>query len=127
MGSAFTLSGSYTTKPAGSLSAGCPSVECAISEVVQLERYHVDQIQLSGDTPVAVNFGGITNAAVIVVKVTGAKVRVRLTSADGSAQCVPVDDWFAVVCQTVPVTAIDVTRAAGGATTDVCVFLGEQP
>lgn len=107
------------------LGSGCPTIEVPFDEDVILAFKHYTEPNLTADAPVAVDFGSVTNAAVVVVAVEdGKKVRVRLTSADGTDQAVPVDDSFVLLCRSVPVTAIDLTRVVG-VDTRVKVFLGE--
>lgn len=97
----------------------------SITSSLSLTRKDFDTVVLDADAPVDVNFGsGVTEAAVVVMKATGGKVRARLTSADGSQQSVPVDDLQVVVSQSVPFTAIDLTRVPG-VSTSVDVFLGQ--
>ena len=60
-----------------------------------------------------------------MIKVTGGKVRVRLTSADGATQAVPVDSLLVLVDRATTVSAIDLTRTPS-TSTRVQVFLGES-
>lgn len=124
MSDLFVLAGSYSTTPQVGSPSGIASIPAPIDEEQILTAKHYDTIPLSVDTPVAIQFGGVTNAHVVIVKVTGGKVRVRLTSTDGAAQAVPVDSFFAAISQSVPVTAIDLTRSPGVASV-VDVFLGQ--
>jgi hypothetical protein len=126
MADLFTLSGGYGTRPLAG-SSGFPSIDTPLLEQVQLDREATQKLTLTTDSPVAVDFCGLTEAHVVVVKATGSKVRVRLTSADGSAQAIPVDSFLAIIAQAVPFTAMDVTRLAGGVETEVRIFLGETP
>jgi hypothetical protein len=92
---------------------------------LSLTRKDLDSVVLSADAPLSVSFGsGVVSAAVVILKATGGKVRARLTSADGSQQAVPVDDLLVLISQSVPITAIDLTRVPGVLTT-VDVFLGQ--
>ena len=101
-----------------------PSFLTPINEGVELAQKHYDDYKLTVDSAVGVGFGGVTSAHVVVL-FSDRKVRARLTSADGSAQAVPVDGFFSVICATVPYTAIDLTRVAGQETR-VQVFVGEK-
>ena len=125
MADAFRLSGSYSTTPTSGTPSGDPEVEALIEESVGLTSKTIGVYALTVDTPVTVDFGGLTNANVIAIRAVGGKVKARLTSADGSTQAVPVDPLLLSISKTVPVTAIDLTRVAGVATT-VRVFLGER-
>lgn len=125
MADTFNLVGSYTVAPASGISSGCPSIDTPINEPLVLGAKNYQDLVLGVDTPVAVPFGTVVNAHVIVIKAIGGKVRVRLTSADGSLQSVPVDSLLALIALGVPVTAIDLTRTPATSTT-VKVFVGEK-
>lgn len=121
----FRLQGGYTVTPLSSVTSFAQVVEAVIDELVTLEARTSYDVALTVDTPVAVSFGGVTNANVVVLKALGGKVRARLTSADGATQAVPFDTYLILMSDTVPITAIDLTRVAGVDTT-VRVFLGDK-
>jgi len=54
---------------------------------------------------------------VLQIRVVGNKVRVRITSTDGSTQAIPVDSFLCIVTDSVDITAVDLTRTAGSETT----------
>ncbi len=84
-----------------------------------------DTITLNTDAALVVPMAAnMTGSNVVILKVTGAKVRARLTSSDGSQQSIPVDSFFALTTRSVLITAIDLTRTPGVITT-VDVFLGQ--
>lgn len=124
MADTFTLSGSYETHPTTGSPSAVPNVVAPVSEVVQLENKSVQFFVLDADAPVSVQFPAGFTCNVLVVKAQGGKARVRLTSADGSSQAVPVDTFLALISQTVGITAIDLTREPG-VLTQVQVFLGD--
>lgn len=108
------------------LGSGCPSFAFPFDEEETLAVKNYDEMDLDVNTPVPVEFGGVTNAAVIVISVAnGLKVMAQITSADGVDQAVPVDDTLILFCRSVPVTAINLTRVPATAT-KVKVFLGEK-
>ena len=108
------------------LGSGCPTFAFPFDEVETLAVKHYDEPTLTVDTPVPVDFGSVTNAAVIVISVAnGLKVVAQITSADGVDQAVPVDDTLILFSRTVPVTAINLTRVPATAT-KVKIFLGEK-
>jgi hypothetical protein len=108
------------------LGSGCPSFAFPFDEEETLATKNYDEVDLTVDTPVAVEFGGVTEAGVIVISVAnGLKVTAQITSADGVDQAVPVDDTLILFCRSVPVTAINLTRMPATAT-KVKVFLGEK-
>ncbi len=85
----------------------------------------IAEYELDDDAVQTVAFGPLDNAHVVLIKTVGGKVRARLTSADGSQQSIPVDSFMVIVSESVPFTALDLTRVAG-VTTTVKVLLGEK-
>lgn len=125
MADTFQMTGVWASVPLLSdPSSGTASLTAPIAETLQLKERQLWEEILTVDTPVVVSFGGVANAHVVVVK-SNRKVRVRLTSADGSQQSVPVDGLLHIICKSVPITAIDVMRVAA-TETKVKVFLGEK-
>lgn len=94
-------------------------------ELGTLAQFSSQQILLSGDSPVGVPFGGMAGVNTLIVKALDGKVRVRVTSADGTAQAVPVDSLLILQSSSVNITAVDFTRVSGAETT-VEVFLGQK-
>jgi hypothetical protein len=125
MADVFNLGGNYTTQPASGAPSADPSFIAPIDETMTLVHKHFDTIDLGSDLATPVDFGGVTNCHVAIIKTVGGKVMVRVTSADGTTQSIPVDQFFVVMSNTVPITAIDLTRVPGQVTT-VKVFLGEH-
>lgn len=125
MSDTFSLQGSLQTTPAVGAPSGFFTLIAQLDEQLVLGVKRQDEVALTVDTPVAVAFGGVANAHVVMLKTIGGKIRARLTSADGSTQAVPVDSFALVMSRTVPVTAIDLTRVVGQATT-VEIFLGQK-
>lgn len=124
MADLFRLLGSFEVVPFSSAS-GAATVKSPITEEVTLNFKAIQRVNLTADAPVAVDFCGLTNAHVVILATTGGKVSARFTSADGATQAIPVDDFFALVSRSVPITALDLTRVAGTLTT-VDIFLGER-
>lgn len=122
MASRFELAGALAVTP---LEGDGPDIGEVISELVALEEFKLATYTLGDDAAVDVDFGGLASANVVVIKVTGGKVRVRLTSADGATQAVPVDSLFVLVDRATSVSAIDLTRTPS-TSTRVQVFLGES-
>lgn len=125
MADVFRLDGSYQTQPTSGNLSGNPEVDALISERVGLRNKAIAVYNLTADSPVSVSLSGMSGINVIMLKTVGGKVRVRLTSADGVQQAIPVDSFLALIDLTVPITAIDLTRQPATATT-VQVFLGER-
>lgn len=124
MSDQFTLGGSWTTSPLVGTPSGIAALAASIDEELVLTEKFYNSIPLNTDAPVTVNFGGVTNAHVLILKATGGKIRARLTSTDGAAQAVPVDDMHVSISRSTPITALDLTRLPGVVTT-VDVFLGQ--
>lgn len=128
MSDKFTLQASARAVPNNTLplGSGCPTIDFPFLEEMTLATKNYDEPDLLVDAPVPVGFGGVTNAAVVIIStVNGAKVTARITSADGTEQSIPIDDTLILICRSVPVTAIDLTRLPATAT-KVKVFLGEK-
>lgn len=125
MADTFALTGSYSTNPTTGSPSAIPSLTAPLDERMQLENKSVQFFDLTADAPVSVLFSAGFNCNVLVVKSDGGKVRVSITSADGAVQAVPVDGFLALTSQSVPITAITLTRAPG-VQVQVQVFMGDQ-
>ncbi len=127
--STLALNGSVTVTPlASSLLgpvSGLASVAVPLLESLALAQFSNLSLTLASDAALVVPLGGMTAVNVLIVKPIGAKVRVRVTSADGSTQAVPVDSLLVLLADSVPLTAIDVMRVSG-VETAVEVFLGQK-
>lgn len=121
----FALTGGYTTDPLNGVPSLAPSVNAPLDEAMVLIKKTEYDVLLDVDAPIAVQFGGVANAHVVVLKTVGGKMRVRLTSADGSQQSIPVDSTLILISQAVPITAIDLTRVPA-TPIDVRIYLGER-
>lgn len=101
-----------------------------IDEKMYLAHKSGDTVTLSSDSPFSIPFAGLTHVNVLYIKSVGGKVRVRVTSADGSQQSLPVSSLVILFADTnggadPTITAIDVTRVAGQQT-DITYLIGEQ-
>lgn len=121
----FRLQGSLYTQPTTGSPSGDPEVETPIMEQMALRNKTIGQYNLDTNDPVAVSLAGLEGANVVMVKSVGGRVRVRITSADGVEQAVPVDSFMVFTTLTQAITAIDLTRQPG-VSTNVRVFLGER-
>lgn len=121
----FELSGSFNSEPAVGDPAGSVLPSSNFNEKFYLKTKEVAQYTLTDDNPKTIALGGLTQVHVIMLRASGGKVRVRLTSADGSTQSIPVDPTLHLISLSVPITAIDVTRVTG-ISTIVNVFIGEK-
>jgi hypothetical protein len=124
---AYSFTGLWVSEPASGLASGDPQVMANISESLYARRQKVAVLELDTDSPESVSFDDMTaGVAVVNIQAFGGKVRARLTSADGSAQSLPVDPCLNLISRSVPVTALDLTRVAGAGTIKVVVFLAEK-
>lgn len=83
------------------------------------------EFELTSDSPVTVPLAALSQAHFVYMRSTGGKIRARLTSADGTQQSIPVDPTLCVMSNSVPFTAIDITRQPGVQVT-VRVLLAEK-
>lgn len=124
MSDTFRLQGNYSSTPLLGNPSGQPVVSSPIAETAQIINRELGQYTLTADTPQAVGFGGCSEVNVLVIKAIGGKIRVRITSADGTTQSVPVDSFLCLISLTEPITAIDITRTPATETI-VTTFLGQ--
>jgi hypothetical protein len=95
-----------------------------MQEYVTLDAKNLEPSQLTVDTPVAVNFGGVTNCNVLIIQ-SDRPITVTVTSAAGTSQSFPCDGYLQLISRTVPITAVSLTRTPA-TLTNVSVFLGEK-
>ena len=80
---------------------------------------------LSADSVQSVDLGGLSNVNFLSVRAVGGKIRVRITSADGTNQSIPVDPILVLRSDSVNITALDLTRLAN-TETEVYIVLAER-
>lgn len=125
MSDIFAITGSYSATPASGTPSADPIITAALDERLMLATEQYSQLTLTNDSPVSLPLGGLSSINALIVKCVGGKVRVRITSADGSQQAVPVDTFLALISAAIPITAVDVTRTPG-VQTIVRYFLGQK-
>lgn len=125
MADQFALTGGYTTSPLDGVSSFDPNIDAPIDEALTLGKKRFETMALTVDTPVAVSFGTLTQAHVVVLKAVGGKVRARFTSLDGASQAVPFDTYLILMSLETPITGLDLTRTPA-TETEVRVLLGEK-
>lgn len=120
------LAGSLEARPSPNSGLGDQSLvfQRTLSEKLLLKAKLSTRYDLTLDSVQVVSLGGLASAHVILIEATS-RVLVRLTSADGAQQSVPVDGFLLLFAETHSYTAVDLTRPAGVQTT-VQVFLGEK-
>lgn len=125
MADQFTLSGSYTATPASGSPSADPMITAPINESMMLGTELASQITLNADAPASLPFGGLSGVNALIVKCVGGKIIVRITSADGSAQAIPVDSFLALTSASADITAVTVQRTPATQTV-VKYFLGQK-
>ena len=127
MADTFTLSGACTIVPTSSNDSGDPSVTAALDETLSIKKKQVVSIELTDDNAKSVELGDLAAVHALVLRARGGKVRVRLTSTDGSLQAIAVDALAIIISAAVGYTAIDLTRVVGsGTTVTIKGILGEK-
>ena len=134
MATIYTLNADALTAPqAGAVfSSGQPVVDVPLNEVVTLSLSSTQTIELIGDAPVSVLLPGPSSANplgpqanCLLIKIVGPRVKATITTADGSAQVIPVDPLLILNSESVsPITALTLTRTPG-VDTFAYVFLGQ--
>ena len=92
---------------------------------MNLQHELATDFELTVDTAVAVPFGALTEVNVVYILAVGGKIRVRVTSSDGTTQAIPCDPYCLLISNSVGITAIDVMRVAATPTT-VTVFVAKK-
>lgn len=122
MANRFTLTGGWTVEAASGSNSFDPAFATTINEVRTLDYRQVTVQDLLDNAEVTITFGAVTEAHVLIVDAS-AKVTMKLTSADGTAQVVAADKLI-LLCADSPVTALKVTRSPGVDTT-LRIFAGQ--
>lgn len=127
MADTFNFNGSITTTPLGLPNSFVASLSIPIQESFTLDAKTSGEVTLSSDSAAPLNFGGVTDANVVTLKVLpgAAPVTAAITWANGTAQKVPIDTYTVLMSEGFPLTAITLTRTAGVLTT-VEYFLGQS-
>ena len=99
--------------PACTNFSGYPRMHADIFEQLVIALKEESDYTLTVDSPVMVSFGGLVSASFLYIKANGAKVDALLTSADGTAQVVPVDSWIMLTSESVPIMAVSLLRLTG--------------
>lgn len=94
-------------------------------ERMTLDHSLATSFELTADTAVSIPFGELDEVNVVYVRTVGGKVRLRVTSADGTSQALPVDPYCVILSASVGITALDVTRVAATPTI-VTILIGKK-
>ena len=96
---------------------GQSQVTNTIKESMSVLQYQSTVYVLASDSAQTVSLGSLSAVNVLQLRVVGNKVRVRITSSDGTSQAIPVDSFLCIISDSVSITAIDLTRTAGSEST----------
>lgn len=106
---------------------GVSTTPVFFSEALAVARKIYDEIWLSDNTTINIAFGGLSEVNVLFIQAVGGKVKLRVTSTDGSQQALPVDPIQLLVSKSVGITALDITRDSTVTNTvKVAVFLAQK-
>lgn len=117
MAQQLTIEGALVISEAVGDYQGQSQVTNTIAEKMSILQYQNTVYVLSADSAQTVALGALTEINVLQIRVVGNKVRVRITSSDGTSQAIPVDSFLCIVSDSVSITAVDLTRTAGSETT----------
>ncbi len=117
MAQQLTIEGALVIREAVGDYQGQSQVTNTIAEKMSILQYQNTVYVLSADSAQTVALGALSEVNVLQIRVVGNKIRVRITSTDGSTQAIPVDSFLCIVSDSVSITAVDLTRTAGSETT----------
>lgn len=109
MGSTLVFQGDITATPTQSQSAQS-LLPAELYAIIPLAKKSYGEFILTDSTVTAVPLGGLTEVHVLCVQTNAGKVRLRITTADGATQAIPVDPVYVQITSSVPITALDITR-----------------
>lgn len=119
------LSGSIVTQPTSGSPSGDPEIETPVTEQLALTNKAISNYTLTADAPVSIDFCGLAQVNYWMIKSVGGDVTLGVTSAAGADQKIPVGTFGTAFNQTIPITAMTLTRSPGINTT-VRVIIGER-
>lgn len=124
MADVLRLSGSIGIAPSSGTPSGHASLTVALDEQMSLDHARANlHYLLATDAAKVVDLDSLS-VSFVLVRAT-AKVKVRITSADGATQAIP-GTFLVIRTEDVPITAIDITRQPG-IETQVDVTIGILP
>jgi hypothetical protein len=111
----FNFAGAITTTPLGLTNSFVASLNVPIQEQFTLDAKTSGEVQLTSDSALPLNFGGVTDANIVTLKVLpgASPVTAALTWAGGTSQVVPVDTYTVLMSEGKPITAITLQRTPG--------------
>jgi hypothetical protein len=119
------LQGSVSVGNQQGMVSGQPTILTSINERMTATSDLAAKYTLSSDTAQTVDLGGLANINFLSVRAVGGKIRVRITSSDGTNQSIPVDPILVLRSDSVNITALDLTRLAN-TETEVYIVLAER-
>lgn len=124
MADTFTISGDWASVAASGTPNGYPAFTAPLAVRKTLESKLFQSVELTANQAVAVTFGTLTAAHVLIIAST-AKLKVTVTSTDGATQSFPCENLLMLINDSVPITALTIQRFAGQDTT-ANIFIGQQ-
>lgn len=125
MASTFSLQGTYTANPVSGSPSADPQITAPINEMMTLSNESVSQLNLTTDGETTLPLCAVDAVNALILKCVGGKVVVRLTSAEGVTQAIPVDSFLALTTASENITGITVERTPATPTV-VKYFLGQK-
>lgn len=119
------LQGSVSVGNQQGMVSGQPTILTSINERMTVTSDLAAKYTLTADSVQSVDLGGLSNVNFLSVRAVGGKIRVRITSADGTNQSIPVDPILVLRSDSVNITALDLTRLAN-TETEVYIVLAER-
>lgn len=117
------LQGSLTSTPTY-LPNGQARVTIPLDESLSCSNSLSTTVNLTSNSVYEVPLGALANVNVLMIRATGGKIRVRITSTDGTHQSIPTD-FLLLYTRTVSITAVDLMRTAETSTV-VSVYMGDK-
>lgn len=121
----LTFEGSAQLEPPVGNPSGQPTTLVSYDEKLALARELTTNYTLTSDSAQVVALGPLTGVNFLSIRALGGKIRVRLTSSDGTTQALPVDPFLIIRSDSVDITAIDLTRVTL-VETEVFVVMGQK-
>lgn len=109
----FFFKGEITVSPAPEyLASFGQTIRLSIAEEIPVTRRISTMVNLVNDSVYNLDTSEVSSAKVLVLK-ADSKVSVTVTSADGTAQVLPVDTFLVLTCASTPITALSFQRVPG--------------
>ena len=125
MSETLRISGELTSKPLSGNPSGQANTVIPIDESMGIGLPLYTSLVLNTDAVQSINMGTLASVNTLLIRSIGGKVRVRITSADGSTQSIPCDPIMFLMSRSVDITALDIMRVPG-VQTQVLIYMGQK-